>query len=151
MRSWGETQRITRCLIDLSQVHVAILGNSRDDAVAATRLPIFSHHCAQTMLMRRNPSSVRTALLLSIWSGVILNVCHLLKVKYLPDDSSRRNQVEKFSTSTGHRIQGVAKRSTRHWNDLVKANDFVYSKAWDAAPIVIESHKLVFFTVPKAG
>lgn len=35
--------------------------------------------------------------------------------------------------------------------NLVKATDFAYSEGWDASPIVIESHKLVFFTVPKAG
>lgn len=38
--------------------------------------------------------------------------------------------------------------------DLVKKGDFIYYKAedrWDAAPIVVESHKLIFFTIPKAG
>jgi hypothetical protein len=38
--------------------------------------------------------------------------------------------------------------------DLVKPGDYIYYKAdesWDSAPIVIESKKLIFFTVPKVG
>ena len=38
--------------------------------------------------------------------------------------------------------------------DLVKSGDFVYypnPENWDTAPVVIPSHKLVFFTVPKVG
>jgi hypothetical protein len=37
---------------------------------------------------------------------------------------------------------------------LVKAGDYVYYKdkdRWDAAPIVVDQYKLVFFTLPKAG
>jgi hypothetical protein len=36
----------------------------------------------------------------------------------------------------------------------IEHNDYIYCNyqvRWDAAPIVIESHKLVFFTVPKVG
>lgn len=43
----------------------------------------------------------------------------------------------------------------RRSTTTVKAGDFIYYKdlgqSWDAAPIVIESHKLVFFTIPKVG
>jgi len=40
--------------------------------------------------------------------------------------------------------------------DLVKAGDYIYYQdeqmsRWDAAPIVIESHKLLFFSIPKVG
>lgn len=45
------------------------------------------------------------------------------------------------------RSQGVQK-------DLVKAGDYIYfrdEEHWDAAPVVLESHKLVFFTIPKVG
>lgn len=38
--------------------------------------------------------------------------------------------------------------------DLVKAGDFVYyntTDSWDAAPIVMEKYKLIFFTLPKCG
>jgi hypothetical protein len=33
----------------------------------------------------------------------------------------------------------------------VEARDYIYQQAWGAAPIVIESHKLIFFWIPKAG
>lgn len=33
----------------------------------------------------------------------------------------------------------------------VKRTDYIYQEAWGAAPIVLESHKLIFFWVPKAG
>ena len=33
----------------------------------------------------------------------------------------------------------------------IQATDYIYSKHWDSAPIVVESHKLIFFTVPKVG
>jgi hypothetical protein len=40
--------------------------------------------------------------------------------------------------------------------DLVKSGDYIYYRGegalrWDAAPVVIESHKLLFFTIPKVG
>jgi Sulfotransferase family len=40
--------------------------------------------------------------------------------------------------------------------NLVKPGDYIYYKSttlpkWDAAPIVIENYKLVFFTIPKVG
>ena len=51
-----------------------------------------------------------------------------------------------------HHVPIKADRSTR--GKLVQPGDFIYYKddaRWDSAPIVIESHKLVFFTVPKVG
>jgi hypothetical protein len=33
----------------------------------------------------------------------------------------------------------------------VEPHDYIYQRRWDAAPVVVESHKLVFFTVPKVG
>lgn len=38
--------------------------------------------------------------------------------------------------------------------DFVKPGDFIYykdDKRWDSSPIVLESHKLIFFTIPKVG
>lgn len=40
--------------------------------------------------------------------------------------------------------------------DFVQKDDYIYmggprEDAWDEAPVIIESHKLVFFTVPKVG
>lgn len=34
---------------------------------------------------------------------------------------------------------------------ILRATDYAYKREWDAAPVVIESHKLVFFTLPKVG
>jgi hypothetical protein len=45
------------------------------------------------------------------------------------------------------RVPGIQK-------DIVKPGDFIYYRnhaSWDSAPVVIESHKLIFFTVPKVG
>jgi hypothetical protein len=33
----------------------------------------------------------------------------------------------------------------------VERGDYIYQQAWGAAPIVVESHKLIFFWIPKAG
>jgi hypothetical protein len=33
----------------------------------------------------------------------------------------------------------------------VERADYIYRKTWGAAPIVVESHKLIFFWIPKAG
>ena len=39
--------------------------------------------------------------------------------------------------------------------DIVEENDYIYQErvndSWDSAPIVIESHKIIFFTIPKVG
>ena len=48
----------------------------------------------------------------------------------------------------------IPKRKPFVQKDLVQAGDYIYYRdddSWDAAPIVIESHKLLFFTIPKVG
>jgi Sulfotransferase family len=48
----------------------------------------------------------------------------------------------------------IPKRKPIVQTDLVQAGDYIYYhdvNSWDAAPIVIESHKLLFFTIPKVG
>lgn len=48
----------------------------------------------------------------------------------------------------------LPKRKGGIQTNLVKGGDFVYYKSrdrWDSAPIVLESHRLIFFTIPKAG
>jgi hypothetical protein len=38
--------------------------------------------------------------------------------------------------------------------DIVLPGDYIYyqnEKSWDSSPVVIESHKLIFFTIPKVG
>lgn len=49
-------------------------------------------------------------------------------------------------------IDYTRKNGTR--KDLVKPGDYIYYKQveyWDSSPVVIESHKLIFFTIPKVG
>lgn len=51
-------------------------------------------------------------------------------------------------------VRPLPLRSTEISYNLVKPGDFVYyqdPRNWDSAPIVVESHKLLFFTVAKAG
>jgi hypothetical protein len=56
-----------------------------------------------------------------------------------------------------HRPKRIYKKLLRRTitnKDLVKAGDFIYYNnpdSWDAAPIVIEKYKLIFFTLPKCG
>ncbi|KAL7547547.1 hypothetical protein ACHAWF_010848, partial [Thalassiosira exigua] len=53
----------------------------------------------------------------------------------------------------------IATERTSRWNNVKKHTDFVVTKHdvsnpgwnWDRSPVVIESHKLIFFTIPKVG
>uniref|UniRef100_A0A7S3PBZ5 Carbohydrate sulfotransferase n=1 Tax=Amphora coffeiformis TaxID=265554 RepID=A0A7S3PBZ5_9STRA len=50
----------------------------------------------------------------------------------------------------------IAPRSEGVVKDLVQPGDYIYyhdpkHPRWDSSPIVIESHKLIFFTIPKVG
>jgi hypothetical protein len=48
----------------------------------------------------------------------------------------------------------ISKRKEGIQTDFVKAGDYIYYRDrqnWDAAPIVVEKYKLIFFTVPKVG
>jgi hypothetical protein len=50
----------------------------------------------------------------------------------------------------------IAPRPTDPAKNLLQAGDYIYYQdpaipRWDAAPIVVESHKLLFFTTPKVG
>jgi hypothetical protein len=49
---------------------------------------------------------------------------------------------ESDETSAVHIVSSIS---------TVEPQDYIYQKRWDAAPVVIESHKLVFFTIPKVG
>ncbi|CAB9497592.1 Carbohydrate sulfotransferase 9 [Seminavis robusta] len=105
--------------------------------------------------MRSKFKVVKAVFLLVVVTGLFLNLLQVSKLKDVPspNQSGRRAQIDPVSRSTiKYKPKGFAKRSMKHANVLVKAGDFVYSEAgWDSSPIVIESHKLVFFTVPKAG
>jgi Sulfotransferase family len=48
----------------------------------------------------------------------------------------------------------IPKRKAGVQRNLVLPGDFIYytdDERWDAAPVVLESHKLIFFTIPKVG
>lgn len=51
-------------------------------------------------------------------------------------------------------FEAIPQRPARIQRDLVKPGDYIYYQdfnTWDASPVVIESHKLIFFTIPKVG
>ena len=110
-------------------------------------------HDAMTRMTKKPLSA---ALCLLIAAGAWLQVCQL---EYLGRQEAKRNVEEQMFRQVGtgtsrYRPRGFAlraKTSTNRIFNLVKAGDFVYSEGWDSSPIVVESHKLVFFTVPKAG
>ena len=80
--------------------------------------------------------------------GCSLNIFQVRKLRI-----SRRLDIEKtnFGVAMPVKPSSAEKPTTSHTTYLVKPDDHVFSDAWDASPIVLESHKLVFFTVPKAG
>jgi hypothetical protein len=48
-------------------------------------------------------------------------------------------------------LQSTASPPIPRYYVKVNESDSIYTKGWDLAPIVIRSHKLVFFTIPKVG
>lgn len=67
------------------------------------------------------------------------------------DESSA---VESKSQREGYYFYSeIPKRKPFIQKDFVQAGDYIYyqDENWDTSPIVIESHKLVFFTIPKVG
>jgi Sulfotransferase family len=55
---------------------------------------------------------------------------------------------ERISAET----QSIAKHCCKSESRLLDEKDYILQRGiWDASPIVIESHKLVFFSIPKAG
>jgi hypothetical protein len=48
--------------------------------------------------------------------------------------------------------EGTTKKIFKERHFIVRPGDYIYDKqSWDSSPIVIESHKLVFFSIAKAG
>lgn len=107
-------------------------------------------------------SSYRILMLIALLAFIV-NVTHMVQIdaslQPLPKPTSeilsplistssndeKEKQVESFKPIP-HRKQEVQV-------DLVKGGDYIYydTEDWDAAPIIIESHRLVFFTIPKVG
>jgi hypothetical protein len=48
--------------------------------------------------------------------------------------------------------EGTTKKTFTERHLIVRPGDYIYyQQSWDSSPIVIESHKLIFFSIPKAG
>jgi len=120
------------------------------------------------MVKQKVPSaSVSYRILLVIASlAFLVNVTHMIQL----DDSLHNNTYngvasvsstvsnDKKETQASHQqlayYRTIPKRKPGIQRNIVNAGDFIYYKNpndWDAAPIVMESHKLVFFSIPKVG
>ena len=72
--------------------------------------------------------------------------------------NSRENIINLKSENTPEttylKYRTIPKRNPNIQRNLVLPGDYIYyseSDSWDSAPIVIESHKLIFFSIPKVG
>ena len=52
---------------------------------------------------------------------------------------------------TSHHIHHHKHENKQHAPVQVLSDDYIYQSTWGASPIVVESHKLIFFWVTKAG
>ena len=104
--------------------------------------------------MRQSNSNLRTVFLFMVVLGFSLNIFQMRKLRHdrrlnfkETDLGGAVKTKEPSSIDTVNAMQSADRDTIQ----LVKPDDFIFSNAWDASPIVVESHKLVFFTVPKAG
>ena len=112
-------------------------------------------------MVRTRSRVVKIAFSLLVLLGAWLQLQQFSKIRQQSNWNRRTQSIaeEVQPTAAKHRPKGFATRSKAGFTtrsgapraDVVKAGDFVFSEGWDSSPIVIESHKLVFFTVPKAG
>lgn len=78
-------------------------------------------------------------------------------VRAKPWKNKSSNATRVSFTKSGHpRYLPIPPREDGIVKGLVSPGDFIYYKdnthlRWDGAPIVLESHKLVFFSIPKVG
>ena len=72
---------------------------------------------------------------------------------FLPNKVSPPKPTQQERLRVVHHIP-IPPRPVGIRKDLVKPGDFIYYRdpsRWDSAPIVLESHKLIFFSIPKVG
>lgn len=101
---------------------------------------------------------IRILVALSVWTFVAINAIlffelFLFKSFVNPNKGARRlitigGDRERFLRNRNLNIVQLAASPF-----LVDGNDSIYKskELWDASPIVVQSHKLVFFSIPKAG
>lgn len=94
----------------------------------------------------------------------LVNVTHMVQLdasfQPLPNATNTGPHSEMRSAASSNNEKAIVqyfkpipKRKEGIQHDLVKAGDYIYfdTEDWDTAPIIIESHRLVFFTIPKVG
>lgn len=96
--------------------------------------------------MGQNNPTVRAFFMFMIVLGCSLNIVQVRKLR-----NGRSLTIEEKPIGVVVKAKQPSSSAENNTNQLVKPDDIVVSDAWDASPIVLESHKLVFFTVPKAG
>lgn len=120
----------------------------------------------------REASSILTCFLAFVVAAFFINVCHLLRFAKGPR-TQRMTRIHP-SRINANQLSASGRKIERHHRyiahkplprrtnynsasepiSLVKSGDYIYYKQdelWDSSPIVLESHKLVFFTIPKVG
>jgi Sulfotransferase family len=84
--------------------------------------------------------------------NTILSLVEDKKIDRGQEEYVRVKFEEEKSWPSGYRK--IPKRTLNIVNDIVQPGDYIYYNdidSWDSAPIVVESHKLIFFTIPKVG
>ena len=99
----------------------------------------------------------RVGLLFTFITIILLRICFLVQPYFLIMSNNKTNQYNKNSSNS----KTINKNSITiieydidnevESNEIIDWTDSIFQKTggWDDAPIVIESHKLLFFTVPK--
>lgn len=109
------------------------------------------------LLQQRNGSGggLATCLLRLATPLLLINVALMLRNEVRIFTNKRHvSTTQAFSSQSHHDVIVSNTGRGPQSNDLVKAYDFIYNKngrSWDYSPIVVDSHKLVFFTIPKVG
>lgn len=120
------------------------------------------------MVKQRMPPSIVSyhILLVIAFLAFIVNITHMLQLdislqrqQSVVREAAKAPAVAKSEAASHAATQKIShkpipKRKEGIQKDLVQAGDYIYyrnEEDWDSAPIVLESHKLVFFTVPKVG
>jgi Sulfotransferase family len=136
---------------------------------APQNLNIAPTSCPLQNIMGRYANSSYLALIFVMTIIILLNVnqLQLLNMTSIPDGSSTllwnamsldfamtSKSIPDYFSSPIRLRKPLPSRKKSIQKHLVKPGDYVYYKdegRWDAAPIVVEQYKLLFFSLPKAG
>ena len=102
-----------------------------------------SHNNNRSLLKRQgNPYHGVAVIALVGFAAFVLIYSAFGGMKVLPLTSTIDSSTKKINTRANNQHQAPVQ---------VEASDYIYQPAWGAAPIVVESHKLIFFWVTKSG